>query len=153
MMVTVYGTPQPAGSKKAFKHAQTGRIVVMDDAKRSRPWKQEIVATVRQDLGNTFFSGPVQMHLTFYVGRPKGHYGTGRNADTIRKGAPLYPTVKPDLTKLVRAVEDALTVARVWVDDAQVVQQTAKKLYGAPERVEIRVDPMWFPPREVEAAA
>ena len=46
--------------------------------------------------------------------------------------------MRPDATKLVRAVEDALT-GLVWRDDAQVVIQTVRKRYGHPERAEIFV--------------
>jgi Holliday junction resolvase RusA-like endonuclease len=43
-----------------------------------------------------------------------------------------YPSVKPDLSKLVRAVEDALTDAKVWRDDALVVRyHELDKVYAA----------------------
>ncbi len=32
------------------------------------------------------------------------------------------PSVKPDLSKLIRSTEDALTDARIWTDDALVVE-------------------------------
>ena len=50
----------------------------------------------------------------------------------------LYPTVKPDSSKLLRAVEDSLT-GTVWHDDAQVVSTQVEKRYGVPQRVEIEV--------------
>ena len=50
------------------------------------------------------------------------------------------------MTKLVRAVEDALT-GLVWRDDAQVVVQTVRKRYGHPERAEVLVQEInaWLP--------
>ncbi len=51
--------------------------------------------------------------------------------------------MKPDATKLVRALEDALTRI-VWKDDAQVVTQVVHKRFGEPERAEVYVDS--FPP-------
>lgn len=135
----VYGKPQPAGSKRAFKHPSTGRIVVTDDAKGSRPWKQEIAGAALEAMaGRDPFTGPVWVDLYFCVARPKSHYGAGRNADKVRPSAPRYPAVKPDVDKLSRAVMDALT-GTVIKDDALVVGKYASKHYGLPERVVIHV--------------
>ena len=77
---------------------------------------------------------PLNLEVDFYVPRPKGHFGKRG----LRLSAPAFPTVKPDATKLLRAVEDALT-GIVWRDDAQVVEQHVSKLYGEPARAEIRI--------------
>lgn len=146
------GRAQPAGSKKAIPIYRgtgtarrfTGRAAVVDDAKRSKPWRA-VVAAAAVDaftvVGNAdgLLDGPLALEVDFYVARPRGHYGTGRNARQLRPSAPTYPAVRPDLTKLLRALEDALT-GIVWRDDAQVVTQTARKWYGVPERAEVRVD-------------
>lgn len=124
---TVPGIPQPAGSKRAFVNKHTGRVSVVDAAKGSRSWKHD-VATAAMDAmdGRPVLDGPLRLEITFLLPRPKGHYG----AKGVRPSAPSYPAVRPDLTKLVRAVEDALT-GIVWRDDAQVVDQSAMKAYGA----------------------
>lgn len=136
----VLGRPQPAGSKKAFKHPHTGRIIVTDDAKKSAPWKQQVAgaAAAQLELDGELLRGPLKLEVCFYLARPKGHYGSGRNAGVLKASAPEYPAVKPDTTKLLRAVEDALTGV-VWADDAQVVDQAAYKRYGAPERCRVRI--------------
>lgn len=136
---TVLGRPQPAGSKKAFAHPTTKRIVVVDDAKGSRAWKQEVAGEAHRAHGVALLTGPLALTLRFYVARPKGHYGQGRNAGTMKPAAPLWPTTRPDATKLTRAVEDAITGV-VWKDDAQVVAQTIYKHYGEPERVEVTIE-------------
>lgn len=138
---TVLGRPQPAGSKKAFVNKHTGKVIVTEDAKRSKPWQQQVGDTAlayRDQLPGRLLDGPLQLDVTFVLARPKGHYRTGRNAALIRDSAPTRPAVKPDTTKLLRAVEDALTGV-LWRDDAQVVDQTARKVYGTPERVEITI--------------
>jgi Holliday junction resolvase RusA-like endonuclease len=137
---TVLGRPQPAGSKRAFRHPSTSRIVVVDDAKGSRPWKQQIAgAALAAKPDGEFLAGPLAVELVFVLARPKGHFGTGRNATTVRASAPQLPIVKPDLDKLSRAVLDACTGV-VWHDDAQVVDKRARKTYGSPERCEVRID-------------
>ena len=62
-------------------------------------------------------AGPVRVRMVFTLPRPA--------AAKKRE----YPHTKPDLSKLVRATEDALTDAGVWEDDARVVELTAAKAY------------------------
>lgn len=136
---TVYGTPAPAGSKKAFAlkkgGAYTGRVGVTHDSKRSKPWMESVAreaATAMQ--GRELLQGPLLLTLTFCRARPSGHFGRRG----LLPSAPAYPTTKPDLTKYVRAAEDALR-GIVWRDDAQVCMQETAKVYAEPERVEITV--------------
>lgn len=133
---TVHGVPQPAGSKKGFVHPSTGRVVITDDAKKSRPWKAQVSDAAIQSVGDghDLLRGPLELRVVFHLPRPKGHYGKRG----VRPGARQWPAVKPDATKLLRAVEDALTQV-VWHDDAQVVIQTACKVYGEPARAEITI--------------
>jgi crossover junction endodeoxyribonuclease RusA len=80
--------------------------------------------------GFPFSTGPVAVHVKFVMPRPKHHYRTGRNAHLLRDSAPEYPTGKPDLDKLCRALLDSLTAAGVVKDDAQVVWLDAIKVYA-----------------------
>lgn len=148
LVFKVLGRPQPAGSKRAFPNKKTGRIIITDDAKGSRPWKQEVAGAAHHALLNTgdrtLFTGPLEVTLHFVLTRPKGHYGSGRNAHVLRAGAPAWPTVKPDIDKLSRAILDSLTGV-VWRDDAQVVRKCATKSYGHPEGVEVAVRPLLAP--------
>lgn len=138
---TVLGRPQPGGSKKVVRAGgrPDGRPLVVDDAKRSKPWRA-LVASAAQDAldGRAQLHGPLMLEIDFYVARPAGHYGSGRNRDQVRPGAPRLPAVRPDVTKLIRAVEDALT-GLVWRDDAQIVIQLARKRYGTPERADVLI--------------
>lgn len=88
-------------------------------------------------VGRDLWHGPVELVVRFYVPRPKSHYG----AKGLRPVAPSYPTVAPDVTKLLRAVEDALK-GIVWRDDSQVVIQHAWKRYGEPARCEVALYPV-----------
>lgn len=147
----VAGHPEPAGSKQAFvpQHPRTkqiyrdkhGRVVVsvVDANSKSKAWKAHIASTARICYRGAPLAGPVVLYLTFTLNRPKGHYGTGRNATTIKASAPRRPTSKPDVLKLARAVEDALTQAGVWGDDAQIVDEHLAKRYGETEGVEIKI--------------
>jgi len=76
------------------------------------------------------FTGPVRLSAIFHMPRPKGHYRTGKHASQLRPSAPEHPATKPDLLKLTRAIEDAMT-GIVWRDDAQVVVEKLEKRYGS----------------------
>lgn len=147
---TVYGKPQPAGSKRGFVNPKTKSVIITDDNRNAKPWQHEVAGAATKVATSTFLfqegnasralpkTGPLSLLLEFYLRRPKGHYGTGKNAGRVKDSAPCSPAVKPDTSKLVRAVEDALT-GIVWHDDAQIIYQVAAKHYGLPERCEIKV--------------
>lgn len=145
----VYGRPQPAGSKRAY--VRGARAVVVDANPNATPWKQEVARTALAAAdGAAFAKGtPLSLEVWFVLARPKGHYGTGRNVDVLKPSAPACPTSMPDTTKLLRGLEDALTAAGVWHDDAQVVIQIANKIYGYPERCEVAVNVVDMPSWEV----
>jgi len=132
---TVYGKAEPAGSKRIGRARGTGKPIVLDANRKSQPWKQQVGIVAGSLMkGRDPFTGPLLLRVTFYQKRPKSHLAKRG----LVKGAPLHPIFKPDTTKLLRGIEDALN-GIVWKDDCQVVDQFARKRYGDPERVEIQV--------------
>ena len=97
----VPGEPQPQGSSKAFKHRHTGRVMVTSDNARLRPWRDAVCWHARQALLGGPLAGPVQVELEFRFARPAGHFGKRG----LRPAAPREHMVRPDLDKLVRAVQ------------------------------------------------
>jgi Holliday junction resolvase RusA-like endonuclease len=135
----VLGKPQPAGSKKGFVNPKTNKVVIVDDAKGSRPWKQQVAGEAAARMTGEAMHGPVEVELHFTVARPKGHYTP---KGVLAKGAPPWPITRPDVDKYSRAILDSMTVAGVYRDDAQVVRKTVTKSYGAPEGVLVIVRPL-----------
>lgn len=137
----VPGTPAPQGSKR-----HVGNGVMVESSKAVKPWRQDVTAAAidaATTAGWETATGPVGLRLTFYLRRPRSHYGTGRNADQVKPSAPEYPATKPDLDKLQRSTLDALTTAGVLADDARVVLIDAAKVYATASmptgaRVEVR---------------
>jgi Holliday junction resolvase RusA-like endonuclease len=128
----VWGTPQPGGSKTSGRTLD-GRTFVRDSNKKAAPWKDRVEQVAGALMANReLFRGSLSLSVTFYVPRPKSHYGV----KGLLKSAPKYPITRPDITKLVRPLEDSLT-SIVWKDDSQVVTQVARKLYGEPARAEV----------------
>jgi len=135
----VAGTPQSRGSKR---HVGKGRFI--DSNPRSGPWMGVVAAEAARAMHCAYgedaslFDGPLGLAMTFTLRRPVGHYGSGANRNRVRPAAPRFPDKRPDCTKLLRGVEDALTGV-VWRDDAQVVEQRVTKRYGESEGVEVTV--------------
>lgn len=129
--------PIPAGSHRAVPIRKWGETVghrVLHDNPRTAGFMLYVrhVATQAMRLGYPKLEpwpGPVRMTSLFYFTRPKSHYGTGKNAAILKPSAPAIKTTKPDLSKLVRALEDGLTGV-VYVDDAQIVSHVAEKQFG-----------------------
>lgn len=141
----VYGHPATAGSKDSFPIRRdgrlTGRTVVVDSDRRAQPWKAH-VALAAVNTGTPCLCGALRLDLAFYFHRPRAHYRTGRNAHLLRDAAPAEHITRPDVLKLARAVEDALTGV-LWRDDAQVCQEVLSKHYAEPdepERVVVSVE-------------
>lgn len=134
----VQGIAKPAGSKRGFYIAKITRVVITDACKGSRDWKTDVKHTAQSVYQGALITGPVMLSLTFQVLRPKGHFRTGVRANELRESAPAFPIVKPDVLKLARGVEDALT-GIIWKDDAQIVSERLEKVYGAVPGVRVEV--------------
>lgn len=135
----VMGKPETAGSKKAVPMGRSGRWGVVDDNPRGKKWKAEVARVAEphvaacRELG--LYDAPLRATFVFFQQRPKGHYGTGRNAQVLKPSAPLYPATRPDALKLARAVEDALSGV-LYHDDGQIVREVLEKHFGEP-RVQV----------------
>ena len=116
----VNGIPIPQGSMKVIN----GRVLHSQGSALAG-WRSLIGWEARL-AGALPHSLPVKITISFYMPRPK----------TVKRP---YPSVAPDLDKLVRAVLDGLTGV-AYEDDGQVVQIHAQKLYGASVGAEIRLE-------------
>jgi Holliday junction resolvase RusA-like endonuclease len=120
---TVRGTPAPKGSMRAFPfRRRNGKLGVSTthDNPRTKEWGQLVALAAQDHAPLELLEGAISLEIIFTLARPA--------SVSVRK-RPL-PTVKPDLDKMVRNLADALK-GILWRDDAQVVNLTAAKRYGA----------------------
>jgi Holliday junction resolvase RusA-like endonuclease len=129
VVFTVHGSPAPQGSKKGFYNKHTGRVQMVESSKKVKPWRQAVVAQALDHVEGGPFTGALEVRLRFMMARPKGHYGTGRNAGKVKESAPAYPAVMPDLDKLARSTLDGLGDAGVFTDDSRIVTLRLEKRY------------------------
>lgn len=120
IQITVYGTPAPQGSKRFVGHAKSGRGIMVESSAKVKPWREAVKWAVLSLPPETCrISGPVDVEMVFTLPKPKSALRSRRT----------WPDRKPDLSKLVRSTEDALTDGGAWEDDARVVRLTASKVF------------------------
>jgi Holliday junction resolvase RusA-like endonuclease len=130
LIITVHGSPAPQGSKR-----HVGGGVMIEMSKRVKPWRQDVKAAALTALelhGATVggvqlhrppLDGPLAVSMVFTVrDRPAGKPTWRPAGERWAKTLMWRPASTPDLSKLLRSTEDALTDARAWKDDARVVE-------------------------------
>jgi len=118
----------PKGQPRARAFSRGGKAAVYDPG-TAEGWKG-CVAVACQELEGRTLLQPLAVHLTFYMPRPKSHYRTNGQ---LKDSAPVFlHDQKPDADNLAKAVLDALTVIRVWMDDDQVCELQVRKHWEIP---------------------
>lgn len=135
IILTVTGQPVPQGSKLAFvvqKKGGPARAVIVDNRKDAlRAYRGDIrTAWEKTTLAVEPSTKPVHIFIDFMFERPQSHFGTGKNANQLKIGAPARHAQMPDIDKLARAVLDALT-GYAFVDDRQVWSIEAKRHWAS----------------------
>lgn len=109
----IFGEPVAQGRPKAFR---SGNHIGMYDPKKSSTWKDSVrmqaIAKKTEML-----SGAIYMETTFYLTRPK----------SLPKKV-VYHVKKPDVSNLVKAIEDALE-GICYHNDSQIVKSVIQKEY------------------------
>jgi Holliday junction resolvase RusA-like endonuclease len=112
------GEPAPQGSKSGF--VKNGRVVMVESSKKVKPWREAVTIKTAQHMSWATLNpmdSPVEIALVFYLPRPK----------TVNR---KWPSVKPDLDKLIRSTFDGLTTGGLYTDDALVIAVSASKEYA-----------------------
>lgn len=121
----VMGLPAPQGSKKAVglrRSKKSGRMVTVmaESSKKVKPWRKLVEAEAALvALRTGTLAGPLRVDMVFTLPRPK----------TIPKARMGYPTTYPDVSKLARSTEDALTTSGLIGDDGQITDLHVLKRY------------------------
>lgn len=111
--------PAPKGSYKTYR-TKTGKTVLQPASTNEKPWRQAVSLYGRQALAGQ--NPPprdqaLAARIRFRLPRPR----------TVTR---IFPTVPPDLDKLVRATLDGLVDGGIIHDDSQIVRLEAEKTYA-----------------------
>lgn len=120
----VTGEPKAQPRVKAYIRGSRAGVYTPGSANE---WKERIrMEALKPDNAKLDQPGPYEVFLTFWLPRPKSHM----NSKGLPKAsAPKFPTGKPDVDNLAKAVMDVLKDTGVLVEDAQVVTLLVTKLY------------------------
>lgn len=117
----ILGVPCPQGSKKFVgMNPKTELPQMVESSKQLPKWRRQakLQATL-QWRGKPPLDQPLVVIMTFTLPKPT----------SAPKTRTTWPDRKPDVSKLARAVEDSLTDAGVFADDARIVDLIARKRY------------------------
>ena len=92
--------------------------------KKHKAWREVVTrkaAAAKELTKGETIKGPAVLSVVFFMPRPA----------TVKR---LYPTPKPDLSKLVRSIEDSLVDAGLIIDDSYIVRLHADKVYAEETR-------------------
>ena len=134
MKIIIPGNPI---AKKRPRFARRGKFVKTYNAQETEEGKalQIIMAQTPPDPVDL----PVAVKFIFFMKRPKGHYGTGRNAGSLKANAPTIHIKKNDLDNMVKFYSDILN-GFAWKDDCQIFKIDALKIYDKKPRTEIYIE-------------
>lgn len=109
--IRVYGLPGPMGSKRFVGLSKSGKGLMIESSKAVKPWREAVKWAAIQS-GARGLDGPLWVSMVFTIKKPK----------SAPKRKRTWPATKPDLSKLARSTEDAISDSGVWADDARVVE-------------------------------
>ena len=109
----------PKGSGKAIRSKSTGKPIYLPASKRTGPWEEAVVAAALPHRPAEPLDCAVELWVVFYLPRPK----------SLPKHV-TEPARRPDKSKLVRCLEDGITRAGIWTDDARVVFTVSRKAFA-----------------------
>lgn len=112
------GLPVPKGRPKL---STRGGFVRAYTPAKTRSYEQQVAIYGKLAI-KTPLKGPLRVELTFTLPIPSS---TPKRVNLV--GQPHIK--KPDLTNLVKAVEDGLN-GIAYLDDSQICELTARKVYG-----------------------
>ena len=119
----ILGVPCPQGSKsfKGMVEGKRGQQIprLVESSKLLPKWRNEVTKQATIAWRNPPLDQPLVVIMTFTLPKPT----------SAPKTRTTWPDRKPDVSKLARAVEDSLTDAGVFADDARIVDLIARKRY------------------------
>ena len=119
---TVYGKPKGQPRARAYKRGDRAGVFSPNTAD---DWKNRIaIAYQAEERQKVPAKASVELCLSFTLERPKSHR-TSKGA--LRKGVSRTHVSKPDVSNLVKLVEDVLTDCGAWADDSQVDELHSSK--------------------------
>lgn len=127
-----------------------------EDPKTKR-WRKSCTYYVLKLYRGKKLDGPLKVDVSFYTKAPQkisDKPSAKARLETIQKhqdfcNEKIHNSKKPDLDNYIKAVFDSISDAgNIWIDDNQVCELTARKLYSPNPRIEIEINEALFSKKE-----
>jgi len=128
---TIPGDPVPLARCRVMR-TKTGALTFYDSQKNLKVCAG--IYLQQQHDENNQFSGPVSLDVTFYVYLPQHR----RKTDPRCEGYPH--SYKPDLSNLLKFIEDLITDVEIWKDDCIIAHINARKIYSSNPRTVLTIE-------------
>ena len=83
---------------------------------------------IKEQFDGEPYTDALKITFTFNIKRPKSHW----NKYSLKPSAPIYNTKRPDIDNYVKFYMDCMNKV-VYLDDSQVIELSAKKIYNDKE--------------------
>ena len=134
IQITILGDPK---AQKRARACNVGRYINIYDP--SSKEKRNLLKIIQDKAPEKPFTNPLALTIYYFMSRPKGHYGTGKNAGKLKDNAPVQHSKKPDLDNLIKLTIDAMNKV-FFYDDSQIYKLTTSKVYDEKPRTEILIE-------------
>ena len=128
--IVLLGTPVP------WARTAGGRTVGLFTPAKQRRNAQTLAVLAQQEmLGRAPFDGPIELNMLAAFPVPASWSGKKRAAALRQE---IFPAKRPDLSNLLKQVEDSLNGV-VFRDDALIVQAQIAKIYGEEPQIVVTI--------------
>lgn len=128
------GNPRGKGTARA---AVRGRFATIYTDSKTRRYEGSVADVATEVMaGRPPIVGPVSMSVRFRLAIPKS---VSKRLRAAMLAGEVAPTSKPDLSNMLKAIEDGMNKI-VFLDDAQIVRGFQTKIYSDKPGVDVRVE-------------
>ena len=109
------------------RHAVRSGFSVTYKSEQKKTNEQTLEALIAPYAPKEPFNNAVSINFTAYIPVPQSF---SKKKKELARANKIFPTKKPDIDNLCKQLLDTLTRLNFWLDDKQVVEISAKKMYA-----------------------
>lgn len=136
--ITFVVNTKPRGKERARTFIQKGRLVTTTPEK-TRSYEKMVTREYKSQCKGIFFTGELELIVNTYHAIPKSWSKKKKQAAL---NGEIRPIIKPDISNVIKSIEDALNGV-AYKDDSAIVDIHGHKYYAEEPRVEVTIIGDW----------